>query len=82
MMLKGCDDEDGCMSAASRHIPGWQFGTVCLTLLETLRRVPRRRGRGKAARTDPSDTGETRELVAQGAEGIKALGSRENWTNA
>ncbi|KAG8795439.1 hypothetical protein FRC12_014602 [Ceratobasidium sp. 428] len=57
-------------------------GTVCLTLVETLRRVPRRRGRGKAARTDPSDTGETRELAPQDAEGIKALGSRENWTNA
>jgi hypothetical protein len=56
-------------------------GSVCLTLVETLRRVPRRRGRGKAARADPSDTGETRGLALQDAEGIKALGSRENWTN-
>ncbi|QRV88635.1 tranport-associated late exocytosis protein [Ceratobasidium sp. AG-Ba] len=57
-------------------------GTVCLALVETLRRVPRRRGRGKPARTDPSDTGETRGLAPQDAEAIKALGSRENWTNA
>ncbi|KAG9124864.1 hypothetical protein FRC07_009950 [Ceratobasidium sp. 392] len=57
-------------------------GTVCLTLVETLRRVPRRRGRGKVARTDPSDTGETKKLSSQGAEAIEALGSRENWTNA
>ncbi|KAG9083755.1 hypothetical protein FRC06_004383, partial [Ceratobasidium sp. 370] len=57
-------------------------GAVCLTLVETLRRVPRRRGRGESARADPANTGETHGLASQDAERIKDLGSRENWTNA
>lgn len=56
-------------------------GTVCLTLVETLRRVPRRRGKGEAARSEPSDSGETRGLSPEDTERVKALGSRENWTN-
>ncbi|KAF8596736.1 hypothetical protein BDV93DRAFT_610707 [Ceratobasidium sp. AG-I] len=56
-------------------------GSACLIIVETLRRVPRRRGKGEVARSEPSDNGETRGLAPEDAERVKALGSRENWTN-
>ncbi|KAJ1306523.1 hypothetical protein OPQ81_007524 [Rhizoctonia solani] len=56
-------------------------GSVCLTLVETLRRVPRRRARGEPARNEPFPSGDTRGLTSEDAKRIEKLGSRENWTN-
>ncbi|CAE6413902.1 unnamed protein product [Rhizoctonia solani] len=57
-------------------------GSVCLTLVETLRRVPRRRARGEAVRNEPFPVGDTKGLSSHDAKRIEHLGSRENWTNA
>jgi hypothetical protein len=56
-------------------------GSICITLVETLRRVPRRRGRGEVARADPIPDGETTGLTEEEVARIRGLGSRENWTN-
>ncbi|CAE6500165.1 unnamed protein product [Rhizoctonia solani] len=56
-------------------------GSVCITLVETLRRVPRRRARGETARNEPFPSGDTKGLNSDDAKRIEQLGSRENWTN-
>lgn len=56
-------------------------GTVCLTLVESLRRVPRRRGRGQVARDEPIPAGDTTGLTPHEISRIESLGSRENWTH-
>ncbi|KAH7335584.1 hypothetical protein B0J17DRAFT_670686 [Rhizoctonia solani] len=56
-------------------------GSVCLTLVETMRRVPRRRARGETARNEPFPSGDTKDLTSDDAKRVEQLGSRENWTN-
>ncbi|KAF8705282.1 Late exocytosis, Golgi transport, partial [Rhizoctonia solani] len=54
-------------------------GSVCLTLVECLRRIPRRRARGEVVRSEPFPVGDTRGLSSEDAKRISHLGSRENW---
>jgi hypothetical protein len=56
-------------------------GSVCITLVETLRRVPRRRARGETARNEPFPVGDTKGLSSDDVKSVRNLGSRENWTN-
>ncbi|CAE6538042.1 unnamed protein product [Rhizoctonia solani] len=56
-------------------------GSVCITLVETLRRVPRGRARGEAARHEPFPSGDTKGLSSDDAKRTGKLGSRENWAS-